>query len=500
MRTLISIKERLPLILILAAGAALRIAGLSFRSFFADEIFMVKAVQNPLSALFAIDAPHGPIPFYILHFLSGTLGPSEFWMRFPSAIAGILTCYLIYKIAEELTDKRTALIATALSAFSPFLILYDQTARWYSLFAFTATASAYFFLRNMKFGKNFDLFAFSIMNVLLLYIEPTAIFFIGFEVLAAAVLFKSMSKKVIAAFVTILIAYIPMVLTTIQQSDFYRFLPGTFAERGVGGGILFRLFYAFYSFSVGQTISPFNLPVAVPAISLFFLLFSYGLIKGAQKYGITAAFLCFYLLAAILQAFTQLNLPHYMMYAAVPFVMIISIGLEQLRERRVLLIISAVIISSVYAYSLHNLFSGKEYNRMEFVDDWKGIADHVVQVSAAGDLVVHSSDSFDYYCRDRKKITYGKDPDRVINAVAAYHRSNPETKVVFVYSPLSGLFVQEVETGQKIGKALADEYRLESRTEFCRDPEYLSKRKFVKRSFPEYRISVSIYSKGRTNK
>ncbi len=491
-----AVKNNLILGLILSVGFLLRVCGISFRSFFADEVFVVRAIQNPFSCLFAIDAPHGPLPFYILHFWSKVFGLSEFWMRMPSVIFGVLTCYLIYKITVELTDKRTGLIAAAIAALSPFLILYDQTARWYSLFMLASTSSVYFFMSYMKTNRIYPLLMFSISTLALLHTESIALFIILFEVLTAVFYFKKWTSKLTATFSVLSLLCVPWALAL--ASSFHRVTPGNFAERGVAGGVLYKLGYLFYSFTVGQTISPFDLYVSLPAAGLFLILALFGLIKIWQKNRPTAIFLVLFSAATMAQVFTQVNLPHYMMHAAIPLIILISIGINEIRPVTFKgLAIAAILI--IYGYSLNNLYTGQQYNRMEFMDDWREVALYVRDISDKEDLIIHSNDSFAYYNKDRKNTAlYGNDLQGSKDTVIEYFKTRPSGKVVLVYSPLSGLFVRDQNTGQSLKEWLEKNYSSVKKRSFSKDSYYISKRAYVKRSFPEFRISVSSYSKKRT--
>ena len=489
-------KNKFALGLILLAGFLLRVCGISSKSFFADEVFMVRMAQTHFSSIFAIDAPHGPLHFYILHFWSKIFGFSEFWMRLPSVLFGVLTCYLIYKIAIELTDKRTAMIAAMIAALSPFLILYDQTARWYSLFALTSTASVYFFISCMKNPGIGSFFMFFISTLALLYTETIAVFVIAFEALSAVVYFRKWTLQLTAISSALVLLYIPWILALIPS--FHRVIPENFVERGVAGGVVYKAIYLFYSFTVGQTISPFNVAVSVPAAGLFFLLALFGIIKAWQNNRRTAIFLLLFLAVALAQIFTQVNLPHYMMPAAVPLIIILSIGINGLKPKGVRISAIAAILV-IYGYSLYNLYTGQQYNRMEFLDNWKEVASYARDISGKEALIIYSSDSFAYYCKDRKNnIAYGNDLRSTKDAVIKYFKVFPSGKAVLIYSPLSGLFVSEMDSGQKLEEWLRQRYSAMEARSFSRDPDYRLKRRFVKREFPEFRISVSSYSKDKT--
>jgi len=76
------------------------------------------------------------------------LGTSELWLRLPSAIFGMATVVILFKIGEKLGGWRTGVIAALLAATSPFNIYHSQEVRFYSLFIF---ASAAFMLATINY-------------------------------------------------------------------------------------------------------------------------------------------------------------------------------------------------------------------------------------------------------------------------------------------------------------------------------------------------------------
>ena len=58
---------------------------------------------------------------------------TEFQLRFPNALMGVITVVAIFAICKRLNDKYAGLIAVALTAFSGYLVHYSRDARFYSL-------------------------------------------------------------------------------------------------------------------------------------------------------------------------------------------------------------------------------------------------------------------------------------------------------------------------------------------------------------------------------
>jgi uncharacterized membrane protein len=84
--------------------------------------------------------PHPPLYYFIMHYWLD-LGRSEFMLRLPSAIAGILTLPLLYRLVREWGDERAGMVATWLLALAPMHLWYSQEARMYALVTFFGVAS-----------------------------------------------------------------------------------------------------------------------------------------------------------------------------------------------------------------------------------------------------------------------------------------------------------------------------------------------------------------------
>lgn len=133
------------LILVLLLTLVLRLISLN-QSLWLDEGIQWWAVTTfPLKHLVTeyIKGDFNPPLFHImLYFWVKLFGDSEIALRFPSVLFGLGTVYFTYKLG----GLKTAL----LTATAPLLIYYSQEARMYSLAAFTATATLYFFIKKSK--------------------------------------------------------------------------------------------------------------------------------------------------------------------------------------------------------------------------------------------------------------------------------------------------------------------------------------------------------------
>jgi len=139
------------LAVILVAASFLRLSHLGRQSFWVDEINAYYASQSLLNGqglTLASGFPYGRAPLYTYcaAAISMIIGPGEAATRLPSAIFGILGVWLIYVIGARMFDRKTALVAALLLAFSHFAVGWSRTAKMYTLLQFMTLITAYSFL------------------------------------------------------------------------------------------------------------------------------------------------------------------------------------------------------------------------------------------------------------------------------------------------------------------------------------------------------------------
>ncbi|MFN8078703.1 MAG: glycosyltransferase family 39 protein [Kineosporiaceae bacterium] len=135
-----------PVLLIAAAGGALRLAGLGRESLWVDEGYTASLVRLGPAAyidnvLHTIRNILPPLYFALMHYWTALAGTSEVALRLPSALAGTAAIVLIHRVALAGVGRRAALIAAVLLAFSPFHLWFSQEARPYELLALLYLAS-----------------------------------------------------------------------------------------------------------------------------------------------------------------------------------------------------------------------------------------------------------------------------------------------------------------------------------------------------------------------
>jgi hypothetical protein len=122
-----------PLLFILTGALIIRLP-MMFSSFWYDETFTMQVVSLRFEQLpAAILADVHPPLFYLMLWFWKFISTSEFWMRLPVIIFGLVAIALLYRLALHFTKDRTvALIAAALAAVLPAQAYYATELRSYS--------------------------------------------------------------------------------------------------------------------------------------------------------------------------------------------------------------------------------------------------------------------------------------------------------------------------------------------------------------------------------
>jgi uncharacterized membrane protein len=141
--------ERIVLCAIVAVALILRFFRLAHQSLWVDEILSYKAFVSvagvPYWKKFLYDV-HGPLYSLVMHFWSA-VSKSDFWLRTPSALAGALAVYALFRWFVEIGRRECAIPAALFLALSPFHIYYSQELRFYAFLSVFAVLALIAFER-----------------------------------------------------------------------------------------------------------------------------------------------------------------------------------------------------------------------------------------------------------------------------------------------------------------------------------------------------------------
>jgi predicted membrane-bound dolichyl-phosphate-mannose-protein mannosyltransferase len=160
------------LAVLVLAGCAFRLSGLSVESLSEDELNKLNAASDYRAH--GLTTANGEHPFLMKALLTASLFVAEKWnesgmvashrdalkipveaaIRFPSALFGAFTALLIYLLTAELFGTEAALIAAALWAFDPLAIGLNRIAKEDTFLLFFFLLANVFWLRGQRVAES----------------------------------------------------------------------------------------------------------------------------------------------------------------------------------------------------------------------------------------------------------------------------------------------------------------------------------------------------------
>jgi len=333
-----------------------------------------------------------------LHFIAlwgvRLFGSNEFWLRFPSAIAGTVTIIVIFFVAREIANEKVGLISALLLAVSPFHIFYSQEARFYAFAVLFVAVAYYAFFKACNSRKWYDWTLFGVACAAAFYSH----FYTSF------------------AIITLFIGYF---IIRIKEFDFSRWngknnsikavIPNDFKLFIFGGAVAFILvipiissflhqnqYFSTHTFNWGLgfwsipfvTFSSFSFSNEMVAI-FFVLLMIAGLwlIWRLNKYSAITLGFCLFI-PVIISMYLSSSIPfnvRYHMFLITIFLVLVGIGIGSLADLMnknygvyvtliLILLLSVVPLSSYYS-NLHK-------------EDWRGFSGNLEKITHPGDIIV----------------------------------------------------------------------------------------------------------------
>lgn len=387
-------------------GAGLRFYQLGQESLWFDEAWTALFTQQRGAALREI-LWNQPFPFYYLLMSGWTelAGWSEVTLRLLSALAGIVSIPLLYRLVAALFTPRAAMAAALLLAISPLHVWYSQEARMYALAAALALAANLAFLAALRrqpgcrTGRRGWWTAYVLLsagglhafyyNALFLVVQGLALFYRMVQER-----FSSPARRLFSAWLIaqglILLLFLPglRVLFTQVQGGTWEWVAAKY-----GRPSLSALVQAAQSFSLGTTWEGAALG-RWAALALFALAFLYGIGRLAVSreriafrldLGFPTLFLLFCLGFPILAIFlfSQFR-PGFLLRYLLPFLpyylAIVGSGVARLRSRS-MCVGALVLLVLVCAYSLGGLYAREQK------ENWRGVAQDIEANLAERDVI-----------------------------------------------------------------------------------------------------------------
>lgn len=210
---------------IIILSILLRIYKLGSESLTLDEMATVNVAKKSIEEIILYRNIHPPFYYIIIHYWIELFGDSEFSIRFPSVIFGIISVFIIYKLGKLIFDEKVGILGAFILSISIFHILYSQTARFYSLLTLSVLLSSYYFIKILEEPKQKNTIKYIISTLLMVYAHGYGLFYIIFQNIYY-LLFKKNIRYWFLVQGIILIFFMPWIYIMIKR----------LVTLGVGGG------------------------------------------------------------------------------------------------------------------------------------------------------------------------------------------------------------------------------------------------------------------------
>jgi hypothetical protein len=342
-----------------------------------DETLVFFVSRQHLSDLFSTvfeERGGAPLHFLLAHAV-GTIWSGLLPLRLISVLFTIASVPVIAMLVARLTDRRTALLATAIAAASWMVIYHGIYARMYGLFLFTSALSFLLLLRAIEGRDPWRWAAWSLVMLAAIATQPYGAFVLGISAVFVLACRRMERFSLRPAFVSVsLVTLLALPLWLVYRVLAHRF------DVGVGGGsgsklgspvdVLAYLVRVAGDFTVGWT-GAVAVVLVVALVGMVTLARSHpraALLAGAVFLLPTAAFL-------VARSGSSVSLESRHLIFALPFfAMVVAVGLLRLTSaaRRfapvLLAVIVAILLSGEIAWGWHRtpwMYGGEPGTRKE---------------------------------------------------------------------------------------------------------------------------------------
>ncbi len=135
-------------------AAVLRVPGLDGGLWYDEIVTLVVSVRQPLTSIVTeFPGSNAHILYSLMaHASTRLLGEHAWTLRLPAYLAGVAAVPALYWLGMQVTDRREALLATALLAVSYHHVWFSQNARGYTALTLSAILVTYVLLRGLSDG------------------------------------------------------------------------------------------------------------------------------------------------------------------------------------------------------------------------------------------------------------------------------------------------------------------------------------------------------------
>ena len=510
-------RHELSWLLIFLMAAILLLVDLGGKSLWVDELFTAQVSgQQHLGELLrqlANVERRPPLFFFLMHYWMPVVGNSEWALRLPAALFGLLSLPLLASLARRLGLGERHLIAVAVLGAMPTFVLYARMARAYSMAMAVGLLSVIAFVALLQHPTRRRWLAYLIASTVLLYTDYALMAILVAQNVFVAYLWLRKPRAALtpggftpprlaawcAGQATLLLAFTPWLAVLVAQSR--QVTQAADFAHGLSG-YLIKLIYPILSLSTGETIFPWN-PAAIGAMIGVACLFVAGIATIGRKnrdvlvFTLTFLIIPFlftaFLLSSVAPDITFINMVSRTLFVLPFFALVLAAGLHSF-PATAWKALTIGLLALGWGTGLFNYYTGRDFHNPIYVTPMREMAQAVAARALPGDVIVSDLDSgFGYYYGRTNAITplfsSLKERDAARQAITA--QRSPRVWLVALGRDRTRIDAP----AEQFASWLSDGYRLAETTGYApEDARYRQlKETLLKRVDYQYKASVRLY-------
>jgi uncharacterized membrane protein len=411
---------RFAYVAILALAAVLRVFRLDGQSMWFDEAARLLVAQGDVLSIVRETGGDTLPPMYhlLMHFW-GQLGWQDFYVRIPSALAGVALVAVVAALGRVMFDNRTGLAAALIVALMPYQVFHSQQANLYALLALLAGLQMLFFWQAMISGGRAWLAAFVVVAAVGMYVH----YFAGLVslVLHAWLLlagrmtagghYRRRWPSVLAADGFLALLCLPLVAYFLRgaaevRGTFWLTRPNLAAPLAT-----LHLFTMSYSLTGVWAGLAFVLTLLLLAVALLELAYAYRRQPEQRPVLLLLVLLAFLpiLLVFLISQVTPVYLDRTLIICVPAYALLLGRALATTRRRAPTPYLAGAMLA-LMVFSLYGYYFLDRYRK----PDYRAAAAYVAQHVESGEAVVHSGNGaylpFLYYLGPERQVILAGDP------------------------------------------------------------------------------------------
>lgn len=362
------------------AAACLRFTLIGDKSLWVDEATTIAIARTEWRDFLAVTTRSElNMCFYNLLLRSWLrVGSSEAWIRGLSAMFSLATLPVLYSLAKQLISRQAAVLAVPLMAVYAILIQYAQEARGYSLFVLLVTASWWLFVRCSRQSGAWNLFFYTMVNVLVGYTHFYGLLVLPAQLIALLIIRPPNVRRCAACIFISLLCSLPIALflatRNVGQGDWVR-------EHSTLNlpGVLYALAGSFHQ--ANRTWA--DVLAAVYYLSIlggFAIWWRRSRPNQASILVLAAGFLAPLGVALAAATVIPLFLPRYLLVCLPPFVLLGAFGVSQFSKALRTCVLAVILVTSLCADRYYFFTLQKE--------EWRSVCEFLIRHAKRGDTII----------------------------------------------------------------------------------------------------------------